>query len=146
MPTTKTLKPGQKGTDEERREHLKTVQLVVRRRSRDREAESPRSQPVGGQIRAGSSTHRVALRVGWRERDVQQRVRSAGGHWDRGRGLWIIERDAAERLELLDRVAGGGGRGWMGCRSLGTRFPGWTPVPRSGYLEGTRCLNVDTGA
>ncbi len=92
MRTTKTLKPGQKG------------------RSRDREAECPRSQSVGGRI-GGSSTRRVALRVGWRERDVQQRVRSAGGHWDRGRGLWIIERDAAERLELLDRVTGGGGRG-----------------------------------
>ncbi len=128
MRTTKTLKPGQKGTkelvtqfgpslllvryryDEDRREHLKTVELVVRRRSRDREAECPRSQSVGGRL-GGSSTRRVALRVGWREREVQQRVKSAGGRWDRGRGVWIIERDAAERLELLDRVAGGGGRG-----------------------------------
>ncbi len=128
MRTTKTLKPGQKGTkelvtqfgpslllvryryDEDRREHLKTVELVVRRRFRDREAECPRSPSVGGRI-GGSVSRRVALRVGWREREVQQRVKSAGGRWDRVRGKWIIERDAAERLGLLDRVAGGGGRG-----------------------------------
>ena len=57
MRTAKTLRPGQKGTkemqkrfgpgpllvryryDEERREHLKTVALVVQRRSRDGERE-----------------------------------------------------------------------------------------------------------
>ncbi len=67
MRTTKTLKPGQKGTkelvtrfgpslllvryryDEDRRENLKTVELVVQRRSRDRdrEGECRRSQPAG---------------------------------------------------------------------------------------------------
>ncbi len=127
MRTTKTLKPGQKGTkelvtqfgpsllvryryDEEHRENLKTVELVVQRRSGDREAECPRSQSADGRC-DGAPIRRVALHVGWRERDVQQRVKSAGGRWDRDRRVWILGRAAAERLKLLDRVVGGGGRG-----------------------------------
>ncbi len=128
MRTTKTLKPGQKGTkelltqfgpslllvryryDEEHRENLKTVELVVQRRSRDREAECRRSRPADGRC-DGASTRRVALRVGWREREVQQRVKSAGGRWDRDRRVWILGRGAAERLKLLERVVGDGGRG-----------------------------------
>ncbi len=56
----------------------------------------------------------MALRIIWRERDLQWRVRSAGGRWDRigecgyGGGT---RRDAAERLEWLDRVVGRGGGG-----------------------------------
>ncbi len=128
MRTVKTLKPGQKGTkelstrfgpsllmvryryDEDRREHLKTVELVIQRRSRDREAECPGSRSPGA--RPGSaSSRRVALRIGWRERDLQRRVKSAGGRWDGDRRVWILRRDAVERLDLLARVVGGGGRG-----------------------------------
>ncbi len=82
MRTTKTLKPGQRGTKELVSRFGPSLLLV-----------------------------RVALRVGWRERNVQQRVKSAGGRWDPDRGVWILGRDAAKRLELLDRVVGGGGRG-----------------------------------
>ncbi len=77
MRTTKTLKPGQKGTkelsarfgpslllvrypyDEDRREHLKTVELIVQRRSRGREAAAVgRRRPVAAP---------AALRAaGWR--------------------------------------------------------------------------------
>ena len=64
MRTLKTLKPGQKGTkdlsarygpslllvryryDDETRERLKTVELVVERRSREREAKCPGSRKV----------------------------------------------------------------------------------------------------
>ncbi len=146
MRTVKTLKPGQKGTkelltrfgpsllcvryryDEGRRERLKTVELVVERRSQEREAECPGSRSSGARMpgarmpgarmpgarmpgaRAGGvATRRVALRIGWRERDLQRRVKSAGGRWDPGRRVWIVRRDAAERLDLLARVVGGGG-------------------------------------
>ncbi len=100
MRTVKTLRPGQKGTkelqkrfgpspllvryryDEERREHVKTVELVVQRRSRDREREcvgspAPRARSAGaashGDRSPGgrSGTRRVALRIGWRERNLQ---------------------------------------------------------------------------
>ncbi len=141
MRTVKTLKPGQKGTkemqkrfgpslllvryryDEQRREHLKTVELVVQRRSREREVECVGSRvPAAGSssarlpgsrsgVVAARSSRRVALRIGWREKDLQRRVKSAGGRWDPARRLWIVGRDVAERLDLLARVVvrGGGG-------------------------------------
>ncbi len=102
MRTVKTLKPGQDGTkelltrfgpsllyvryryDEDRREHVKTVELVVQRRSRDGEAEclgsrasdaraSLETGSVSSSGAGGARTWRVALRIGWRERDLQQR-------------------------------------------------------------------------
>ncbi len=106
MRTVKTLRPGQKGTkelparfgpslllvryryDEDRREHLKTVELVIQRRPRDAESQSPSARAEG------DGTRRVALRIGWRERDLQRRVTSAGGRWDPVRRVWILRRDA----------------------------------------------------
>ena len=128
MRTVKTLKAGQKGTkelltrfgpsllcvryryDEDRREHLKTVELVVERRSREREAECLGSRRPDARAGPGCiATRRVALRIGWWERDVQQRVKSAGGRWDPVSRVCILRRDTAERLDLLSRVVGGGG-------------------------------------
>ncbi len=94
--------------DEDTREHLKTVELVVQRRRREREADSPGPRKLGGQA-AVAATRRVALRIGWRERDLRWRVKSAGGWWDPVRRVWILKRDVAERLDLLHRVVGGGG-------------------------------------
>ncbi len=126
MRTVKTLKPGQKGTrklltrfgpsllcvryryDEDNREHLKTVELVVQGWSREREAECLGSRTPGAKAR-DVATRRVALRIDWWERDVQQRVKSAGGRWDPVSRVWILRRDTAERLDLLSRVVGGGG-------------------------------------
>ncbi len=126
MRTLRTLKPGQKGAkgllarhgasllrvryryDEGTREHLKTVELVVQRRTREREADSPGPQKLDGQA-AVAATRRVALRIGWRERDLQWRVKSAGGWWDPVRRVWILKRDVAERLDLRGRIVGGDG-------------------------------------
>ena len=128
MRILKTLRPGQKGTrkllsrygptllrvryryDEETRERLKTLELVVQRSSPQRDPECRESRQLGGRGRDRGG-RRVALRIGWQERDLQRRVKSAGGRWDRVRKVWILRRDAAERLELLHRVVGGGGRG-----------------------------------
>ena len=138
MRTVKTLKPGQDGTkellkrfgpsllyvryryDEDRREHVKTVELVVQCRSREAEADCPGSRAPDARkpLEAGSANpsgaggfanRRVALRIGWRERDLQQRVKSAGGQWDPVGRVWFLRRDVAERLDLLPRVVGGGG-------------------------------------
>ncbi len=123
--TLRTLKPGQKGTkqllarhgssllcvryryDEDTREHLKTVELVVQRRRREREADCPGPRKLGGHAGVAAA-RRVALRIGWRERDLQSRVKSAGGRWDPVRRVWILKRDLADRLDLLHRVVGGG--------------------------------------
>ena len=82
--------------------------MVVQRRSREREAECLGSRTPGA--RTGDvATRRVALRIDWWERDVQRRVKSAGGRWDPVRRVWILRRDVAERLDLLPRAVGGGG-------------------------------------
>ncbi len=138
MRTLKTLKPGQDGTkellkrfgpsllavryryDEDRRERVKTVELVVESRSREAEAECPGSRAPDARkpLEAGSvdrseaggfSNRRVALRIGWRERDLQQRVKSSGGQWDPVRRVWFLRREVAERLDLLARMVGGAG-------------------------------------
>ncbi len=138
MRTVKTLKPGQDGTkelltrfgpsllcvryryDEDRHEDVKTVELVVQRRSREREAKCPgwrladaRRSLETGSVSAsgagGAQPRRVALRIGWRERNLQQRVKSAGGRWDPVRRVWLLRHDVAERMDLLSRVVGGGG-------------------------------------
>lgn len=133
MLTLKTLKPGQKGTrelltwygpsllcvryryDEDTRERLKTVELVVQRRSRERETEYPGSRKLDD--RAGNAARRrVALRIDWRETELRRRVKSAGGRWDPVRRVWMLPRDVAEGLNLLNRIVGGG---WPG---MGTRW------------------------
>ena len=85
--------------DEDTREHLKTVELVIRRRSRHAD------QPVR---ELGTCAGPSSSRIGLRERALQRRVQSARGWWDPGRKVWYLERDAAERLDLLHRVVGGG--------------------------------------
>ncbi len=125
MRTLKTLKPGQRGTqelqarygpsllcfryryDEVTRERLKTVELVVQRRSPQSESECHGPRWLRRQA-TGAEGRTVALRIGWRERDLQSRVKLAGGRWDRRRRVWILRREMAERLDLLHRVVRGG--------------------------------------
>ena len=125
MRTLKTLKPGQYGTkelltrfgpsllcvryryDEDRREHVKTVELVVQQRARVGRAEGSGPGPFGARA-AGVTRRRVALRIGRQKRDLQRRVKSAGGRWDPARRVWMLRQDAAERLDLKRRVVGGG--------------------------------------
>ena len=125
MRTLKTLKPGQNGArdllnrygpnllcvryryDEYTRERPKTVELVVQRRSPPRETEHSGRRKLNG--RGGSAARRsVALRRGWREAELRWRVKSAGGRWDPARLVWMLQRDVAERLDLLNRIVGGG--------------------------------------
>ncbi len=98
MRTLRTLKPGRNGTkellarhgasllcvryryDEATREHLKTVELVVQRRPREHETDSPGPRKLDDQA-AASATPKVALRIDWRERDLRWRVKSAGGRF-----------------------------------------------------------------
>jgi hypothetical protein len=93
--------------DEDQRERLKTVELVVDRCSRQAEADRHGSRKLGDPA-AGAAPRTVALRIGWRERDLQRRIKSAGGRWYPGRKVWMLRRDVVERLGLLHRVVGGG--------------------------------------
>ena len=118
--------------DEDRREQVKTVELVPQRRSREGEEKRPGPRKLGawGTRTGGVAARRVALRIGWRERALQQRVKSAGGRWDPVRRVLMLRRDAAERLDLMSRVVGGGAWIWepwsSGCLDMGT-----TEVPRA---------------
>ncbi len=125
MRTLKTLKPGQKGTkdllarygpsllcvryryDEDQRERLKTVELVVERCSQKPKAEPRGSGKLGDQAN-DAAPRSMALRIGWRERDLQWRIKTAGGRWDPVRKIRRLRRDAVERLGLQHRVVGGG--------------------------------------
>ncbi len=160
MRTLKTLKPDQKGTkdlltrygqhlllvryryDEDARERVKTVELVVERRSDSADVRRTESQRSASRARAARK-RRVALRIGWQKRDLQRRLRTAGGRWDSVKRVWIVGRDVAERLGF----AGPGGRGrWIdvgaGWIDLVTavvdRCRRW--VDRSRH----RCLHVGT--
>ena len=82
------------------------MELIVKRRPRRDEADRPAARQPGASD--GASNRRVALRIGWREGDLQRRVKSAGGRWDPDRRVWFVRRDAAARLGLLDRGVGGG--------------------------------------
>ncbi|MCP5114225.1 MAG: hypothetical protein GY953_25630 [bacterium] len=129
MGTPRVLKPGQRGTlelqarygpsllcfrnryDDATRERPKTVELLVQRRPAKHESERTGPRPTRRQA-AGSAAREVALRIGWRARELQSPVRRAGGRWGRRRRVWILHRKMAERLDLLHRVVGGGGYIW----------------------------------
>ena len=41
----------------------------------------------------------MALRIGWRERELQQRVKYAGGRWDPHRQVWLLRPDEVDSLK-----------------------------------------------
>ncbi len=102
------LKPGQRGTkrlveeygeallcvryryDESRRKRLKTIELVVE--------ESDWIPQI-------ASTEIVGVQVAFREADLQQKVRQAGGKWNPARRVWELRYDRAVALGLKDRLA-----------------------------------------
>ena len=136
MRTLRTMEPGQRGTedllarygvtllyaryrcDEATGEGWRTVELVVRRSCPTCEAERPGSRRLCAQAEGGAR-RRVALRIGWRERDLQRRVTATGGRWEPDRRVWLSK---ARR------------RGTAGSSALRRRW---------GFLDlGTRCLDV----
>lgn len=96
MVTRVKLKPGQKGTkrlmqefgdalvcvryryDPEKGRQYKTVEIVV--------SESPWTPPPAKY----AASELVALRIGFEEKSLQERVKSIGGTWDRQRKVWLV--------------------------------------------------------
>lgn len=102
------LKPGQRGTkrlveqygeallcvryryDEASGKRLKTIELVIE--------ESDWSPPIASETIVG-------VQVAFREADLQQKVRQAGGKWNPARRVWELRYDRAITLGLKDRLA-----------------------------------------
>ncbi len=108
-----SLRPGQPGTksllakygksmvcvryryDEQTKQRLKTVELIVDRAEWRPEAGSSDGDAI------------VALRVGWQEYEMQQQVKAAGGKWDPEARVWRLSRECVERLGLESRIVEG---------------------------------------
>ncbi len=108
-----SLRPGQPGTkgllarygkqlvcvryryDEQTKQRLKTVELIVERAEWDGESRNTDGEAV------------VAVRVGWQEREVQRKVKAAGGKWDSRTRVWRLRRESVEKLGLESRVVEG---------------------------------------
>ena len=103
-----TLRPGQKGTkklverfgtqliyvryryDVRQRKRFTTVELIV-----DETAWDPPPPPPNLP---------VLVRVGWDELDLRDRVKAAGGRWDRERRLWLLPASQVRLLGLQRRI------------------------------------------
>ena len=109
-----TLKPGSKGAkklteqygesllyvryryDEKRKKRFKTVEIIV---------EEKNWIPKPPETAENSPENRIAfLRIGFGEKDLQEKIRKAGGKWNSNRKLWEI---AYEKIPegLAGRVA-----------------------------------------
>ncbi len=101
-----SLRPGQDGTkgllarygkrlvcvryryDEQTKQRVKTVELIVERTEWDRESSGTDGEAV------------VAVRVGWRETALRQKVKAACGTWDPAGRVWRLCRKRVESLGL----------------------------------------------
>ncbi|MEW6131480.1 MAG: hypothetical protein AB1757_30910 [Acidobacteriota bacterium] len=106
-----SLKPGQGGTkrllesygerllcvryryDREKQKRYKTVELIV---------EEKEWHPQKRAYRANSI---VGVKVALREKELQNRIRRAGGKWNHEKQVWELRYDAAVRLALEKRIA-----------------------------------------
>jgi hypothetical protein len=110
MQARKKLKPGKDGTksllrqygeqlvcvryryDEAQQVRHKTVEIIV---------ESTPWQPPAAAVPANTM---VGLRIGVQEGALQEKIRQAGGQWQRGRKLWELRYDQALALGLKARI------------------------------------------
>ena len=110
MRTRLHLKPGQKGTkqllaqygdrlvcvryryDAQRKKRFKTVEIIVA----EREWEPPAPRLTADTI--------VGVRVDVAEGEMRERVKQAGGKWDRRRKVWELRYDQVVALKLEARI------------------------------------------
>ena len=110
MQTRRTLAPGQKGIkrlveqygaklvcvryryDEKEKRRYKTVELII---------EEVAWEPPQAKIKNKSV---VGVRVGFKEVELQRKVKQAGGRWNPKRRLWEIRYDRAVELGLKARI------------------------------------------
>ena len=110
MLAQRKLKPGQPGTkkllaeygsrllcvryrcDPESQSIIKTVEIIV-----EESARQPRQRRL-------KAEQLVALRIGWKEYDLQRQVKQAGARWNPAERLWELRYDQAVRLGLTERI------------------------------------------
>lgn len=113
MKTRLNLKPSQRGAkrlaaqygdrlvcvryryDEKRKKRLKTVELII---------EEIDWEPPKDRIAADSM---VSIHVDLKEKELQNKVKRAGGKWNQNRKLWDIRYDKVQELGLEERVVEG---------------------------------------
>lgn len=116
MKTRLSLKPGDKGTkkladkygsslvciryryDEKRKKRLKTVDLIIEETDWEPACREKKKSVTDDWI--------VGVRVSIAEKELQKKIKAAGGKRDSARGLWIIRYETAEKLGPEDRCAG----------------------------------------
>ena len=81
--------------DEQTRQRVKTVELIV-----DRKNWQPEPRSSGDEVM-------IAVRIGWQELELRRKVKSAGGQWDPAKRVWMVRRERVVSLGLEDRVVGG---------------------------------------
>jgi hypothetical protein len=110
MQSRRTVSPGQKGTkklleqyggqlvcvryryDAQREISIKTVEIIVAEaKYKPRPRRIPDDQLVG-------------LRIGFREVELQRRIRQAGGKWNAADRLWEIRYNQVVKLDLTERI------------------------------------------
>jgi hypothetical protein len=112
MEVEKTLRPGMDGTkrfverfgnqlvcvrqriDRAGGVRYTTVELVV-----DHRPASPRLDPAVTR----RPVDLVPLRITFKEQELRQQVRAAGGRWDAERRVWWLAADLVHQLQLEDR-------------------------------------------
>ncbi len=110
MKTRLNLKPGQRGTkklvaqygerlicvryryDEKRKKRVKTVELII---------EETDWEPLKDHIAADSI---VSIHIDLKEKDLQNKVRRAGGKWNQKEKTWDIRYDKVLELGLKERI------------------------------------------
>ena len=115
MRTLLHLKPGQKGTkqllaqygdrlvcvryryDTQRKKRFKTVEIIVAERDWDPPAPRFTVDTI------------VGVRVGFAEADMRDRVKQAGGKWNRSRKVWDMRYDQVVALKVGSPNRRGGG-------------------------------------
>jgi hypothetical protein len=110
MQSRRTVAPGQKGTkkpleqyggqlycvryryDPHREVSVKTVEIIV---------EESEHQPRPRRLRDDQI---VAVRIGWKEFDLQRQVKQAGAKWNPTERLWELRYDQVVKLDLAERI------------------------------------------
>lgn len=114
MDVIKTLKPGQNGTkrfverygqdlltvryrdDPEQSMRYTTVELIVERK--------PILKPPPAAIPPKVNADLAQLRVHYWERELQQKIKQAGGHWHPELKAWLLDKESVMALRLEGRV------------------------------------------
>lgn len=116
MKTRLRLKPGQNGTrklaqqygdrlvcvryryDERTQRRYKTVEIIV--------DEVPWTPAERKPVVSRDKYSPVLVRVRYEERELRERIKAAGAHWDPERLLWLLPLNKAQDLGLEDRIIG----------------------------------------